>query len=103
MQPHTNTQEAGAARFALGEIFITPEAEKSLQFAGQTATEFLRRHVSGDWGEVPDEDVEYNELSVEKDGQLLSCYRTSKGEPLWIVTAGDRRATSVLLPSNYFS
>jgi len=49
MQPHTNTQqEAGVARFALGQTVITPGAEGALELAGQTAIEFLRRHISGD-------------------------------------------------------
>jgi len=58
MQPHTNTQqEAGVARFALGQTVITPGAEEALELAGQTAIEFLRRHMSGDWGVLSDEDV----------------------------------------------
>ena len=41
MQPHTDTnQEAGVARFALGQTIITPGAEEALQIAGQTADEF---------------------------------------------------------------
>ena len=102
MQPHTNThQETGVARFALGEIFITPEADEALQFAGQTATEFLRRHMSGDGGELPEADMEYNDLSLEKGFQLSSHYETAKGEWIWIITEADRSATSVLLPIEY--
>ena len=48
MQPHTNSQEAGVARFPLGQTVITPGAEEAPQIAGQTATEFLRRHMSCD-------------------------------------------------------
>ena len=51
MQPHGNThQEAGVARFALGQTVITPGAEEALQIAGQTASEFLRGHLAGGWG-----------------------------------------------------
>ena len=48
MHPHSNTnQQAVTARFALGQIVITPGAEEALQIAGQTAIQFLRR-ASGD-------------------------------------------------------
>jgi len=78
MQSHTHTQEAGEARFALGRTLITPGAEEALQIAGQTADEFLRRHAAGDWGELSEEDVKENELSLEQDFRLLSRYERRK-------------------------
>jgi len=102
MQPHTKTsQEARVARFTLGQTVITPGAEEALQLAGQTAIEFLRRHVSGDWGELSDEDIKENEFSVEKGFRLLSRYQTTNGELLWIITEADRSATTILLPIEY--
>jgi len=44
------------ARFEPGQTVITPGAEEALEIAGQTAIEFLRRHVAGDWGELSDEE-----------------------------------------------
>jgi len=102
MQPHSNSnQEGGVARFTLGRTFITPGAEEALQLAGQTATQFLRRHISGDWGELSEEDVQENELSLEQGFRLLSCYQTTKGERIWIITEADRSATTILLPIEY--
>jgi len=102
MEPHNNThQEAGAARFALGQTVITPGAEEALEIAGQTATEFLCRHMSGDWGELSDEDVKENELSLKEGFRLLSRYETAKGELFWIITEADRSATTILLPMEY--
>ncbi len=99
MQPHSHTkQEAGTARFTLGHTFITPGAEEALEIAGQTAIEFLRRHLAGDWGELSDDDVKENELSLEQGFRLLSRYETTKGERLWIITEADRSATTILLP-----
>jgi len=46
--------------------------------AGQTEIEFLRRHMSNDWGELSDEDVRENELSLEEGFRLLSAYRTGQ-------------------------
>jgi hypothetical protein len=102
MRPHTKTnQETSVARFTLGQTLITPGAEEALQLAGQTAIEFLRRHMSGDWGELSDEDRMENELSLEQGFRLLSRYQTAKGERIWIITEADRSATTILLPMEY--
>jgi hypothetical protein len=102
MRPHhTTNKQSTITRFALGQTFITPGAEEALQIAGQTATEFLRRHMSGDWGELSDEDVRENEFSLKEGLRLLSAYQTGKGQKLWIITEADRSATTILLPSEY--
>ena len=102
MQPHTNTHiEAGVVRFPLGQTVITPGAEDAFEIAGQTAIEFLRRHMSGDWGELSDDDVKENEFSLKEGLRLLSAYQTGKGQKIWIITEGDRSATTILLPSEY--
>ena len=102
MQPnHTTNKQSTITRFALGRTFITPGAEEALQIAGQTAIEFLRRHMSCDWGELSEDDVRENEFSLKQGFRLLSNYRTGKGQQLWIITEADRSATTVLLPSEY--
>src|ERR1051326_6626045 len=102
MQPnHTTNKQSTITRFALGRTFITPGAEEALQIAGQTAIEFLRRHMSCDWGELSEDDIAENELSLKQGFRLLSNYQTGKGQQLWIITEADRSATTVLLPSEY--
>jgi hypothetical protein len=102
MRPnHTTNKQSTITRFALGRTFITPGAEEALQIAGQTAIEFLRRHMSGDWGELSDDDIKENEFSLANGFRLLSRYETAKGELLWIITEADRSATTILLPSEY--
>jgi hypothetical protein len=98
---HNTNRQASVTRFALGQTFITPGAEEALQFAGQTAIEFLRRHMSCDFGELSDEDLSQNHLALEEGDRLLSNYRTGKGQQLWIITEADRSATTILLPSEY--
>ncbi len=99
---HNTATQTSVTRFALGQTFITPGAEEALMIAGQTAIEFLRRHMSCDWGsELSDEDVQENEVSLKEGFRLLSAYRTGKGQKLWIITEADRSATTVLLPSEY--
>jgi hypothetical protein len=101
MQPHSHTNQASEPRFELGRTFITPGAAEALRIAEQTAIEFLHRHMSGDWGDLPDEDVKENELSLEKGYRLLSRYQTKKGEWFWIITEADRSTTTILLPIEY--
>jgi hypothetical protein len=98
---HNTTTQTSVTRFALGQTFITPGAEEALQIAGQTAIEFLRRHMSCDCGEVSEEDSQENEFSLSEGFRLLSAYRTGKGQRLWIITEADRSATTILLPSEY--
>lgn len=102
MQPHSNThQQAGISRFPLGQTVITPGAIEALDDAGQTAIQFLRRHMSCDWGDLSDDDVKENEFSLVHGLRLLSRYETAKGERIWIITEADRSATTILLPMEY--
>ena len=102
MQTNSNTrQRSSVTRFALGQTYMTPGAEEALMIAGQTEIEFLRRHMSCDWGELSEDDIQENELSLREGFRLLSAYQTGKGQKLWIITEADRSATTILLPSEY--
>jgi hypothetical protein len=102
MQTNSNThRQPTITRFSLGQTFITPGAEEALMIAGQTEIEFLRRHMSNDWGELSDDDARENEFSLKEGFRLLSAYRTAKGQKLWIITEADRTATTILLPDEY--
>jgi hypothetical protein len=87
--------------FELGRIVATPGALQALEQAGQSPVEFLDRHVSGDWGELDDEDKRENEFSVHNSLRILSAYTTAAGDKIWIITEADRSATTLLLPDEY--
>ena len=89
------------ARFELGRMVATPGALEAIETAGQKPIEFLRRHQSGDWGDLCDEDKQENEFSVSRELRIFSAYHTARGEKLWIITESDRSATTILLPSEY--
>jgi len=103
LRQNSNTTRPNlGARFALGQTFITPGAQEALEVSGETPIQFLRRHVSADWGELSEEDVKENELSLREGFRLLSAYRTAKEQTIiWIITEADRSATTILLPSEY--
>jgi hypothetical protein len=89
------------ARFQLGQLVATQGALSALEQAGQSPLDFIHRHISGDWGDLCEDDKRENEFSVDKHLRIFSAYHTVKGEKLWIITEADRSATTILLPSEY--
>ena len=88
-------------RFPLGRIVATRGALRALQEAEQSPAEFLDRHVSGDWGDLDDEDKQENEFSVRNGFRILSVYTTSAGDRLYVITEADRSVTTILRPDEY--
>ena len=89
------------ARFPLGRLVATPGALGALEQAAESPGIFLKRHVTGDWGELDEHDRQENERSVERGFRLLSAYTLSTGVRIWIITEADRSVTTLLLPSDY--
>ncbi len=87
--------------FLLGQTVITPGALDAIAKAEQHPGDFLTRHLNGDWGELCDEDKLANQEALETGLRLLSAYRTSAGDKIWIITEADRSATALLLPEEY--
>jgi hypothetical protein len=88
-------------RFPPGRTVITPGALDALAAAEQHPGDFFRRHLQGDWGELCEDDIATNELALISGLRLMSAYRTSKDQRLWIITEADRSATTILLPEEY--
>lgn len=88
-------------RFPLGQIVATPGALDALGTAGNDPLAYIRRHVTGDWGDVEPEDANENEYSVGRSLRILSSYHLNDGTRLWIITEADRSATTLLLPEEY--
>lgn len=89
-------------KFALGRIVATPGAMVALQTAVQNPLDFIERHARGDWGEVCEDDKRANDDAI-KAGNLrvLSAYKTTAGDRIWIITEADRSVTTLLLPEEY--
>lgn len=89
-------------KFELGQVVATPGALQAIRSSGQTPSQFLRRHVNGDWGEHLDgHDYKQNQIALREGGRLLSAYQTRNGEDIWIITECDRSSTCLLLPCEY--
>ena len=90
-----------SARFSLGQIVATPGALEALKASNQTASPFLSRHVSGDWGDLDDSDKLLNDEALKDESRIFSAYHTAKGTKLWVITEADRSSTCILLPEEY--
>jgi hypothetical protein len=87
--------------FGLGQIVGTPRALDALIKAEQNPFELLVRHVTGDWGDLDDEDKKENELSDKEGFRILSAYKLETGVKVWVITEWDRSVTTFLLPEEY--
>ena len=88
-------------KFPLGRVVATPGALDLLERKSTSAHTFLSRHVSGDWGDLGDEDKHANEEALSDDARILSAYKLSEDEKIWIITEADRSSTCLLLPEEY--
>jgi hypothetical protein len=87
--------------FDLGQLVATPGALAALEKSGQDPMDFLSRHVTGDWGELSEDDRKENQFSLENGFRLLSSYTTNAGDRVWVITEADRSVTTLLLPEEY--
>ena len=85
-------------RFPLGRIVLTANAAGRLDTIA--VHESLRRHASGDWGDLCPEDAALNEQALANGGRLLSAYGTGENR-FWIITEADNSATTVFMPEEY--
>jgi hypothetical protein len=99
--PHSDN--APRAIFDPGRVLLTQVVQHLMEHAHLDPTLYLRRHFSGDWGELPDEDRNSNQRALTTRERLFSSYNINAGDEtrLWIITEADRSATTVLLPSDY--
>lgn len=92
------TNPTNRIQFQPGTVVATVGA---LQVADNHAIlELLRRHLSGDWGDLGEEDKKANDRALTHGERILSSY-TVRGEKLWVITEADRSSTCVLTPGEY--
>lgn len=57
--------------------------------------------MTGDRGEVPEEEKRENELSLLHGTRILSAYAIRLEVRSWIITEANRELTTILLPEEY--
>lgn len=88
----------GRVCFPLGQVVITANASQRL--ISEEVLSALRRHASGDWGDLCAEDALMNDDALHHGGRLFSAYGSDEHR-FWIITEADRSVTTVLLPQDY--
>ena len=89
------------AEFGLGKFFLTSRAIDALTEAGQPLEDLLKRHESGDWGEIPEEDKRKNDEALAHDNPVLSTYTLKTGVSIVVETNWNRKLTTICLPEEY--
>ena len=92
-------------KFELGALVATPACLRYCEKHGADLIGLVRRHHSGDWGDLEREDKQANEDALKSGARILSSYRVGD-DRVWILTeaAGDdarRASTCAMLPSDY--
>ncbi|MGD9728599.1 MAG: hypothetical protein AB7R40_22980 [Nitrospiraceae bacterium] len=87
--------------FTLGRLVATAGVHALVQEGRINPSAYLHRHLSGDWGDLSDDDRRSNAYALENGQQILSSYKVAPDLTLWIITEWDRSATTLLLPEEY--
>jgi hypothetical protein len=88
------------ALFSLGRTLATPAAREELSELNYSPLNLLRKHMSGDWSEMAEEDQQSNREALTEGSRIFSAY-TIQGVKFWVITEADRSSTTILLPSEY--
>jgi hypothetical protein len=103
----TNQEPDKPLLFGLGKLFVTRGIQALMDEKGLDITPFLQCHMTGDDGDLDEEDKAENRLSLKHGYRILSAYHFSPvNDPdnkikFWIITEADRSVTTVLLPEEY--
>jgi hypothetical protein len=90
-------------KFALGRVVWTRGVNDLVAVDSSFAKfvmDSLKRHANCDWGELSAKDKCENDVSLDKGLRLLSSYQRDDIK-IWIITEGDRSATTILFPEEY--
>lgn len=86
----------------IGQIVDTPSVLCVLIETEQNLYELLLRIMTGDWGDLDEEDKKENDMSLERGIWIFSAYKLESGVKIWVITEWDRSAATILLPSVYW-
>ena len=110
--------------FSSEKLSVTKQAMQAFHESKEDFFDYLKRHQSGDWGEVGNyEEVKLSKHEIQKgmsedtaklnllqiknrqNGSIMSIYKLRNGTKIWIVTCldfiADKAYTSIFLPSEY--
>ena len=87
--------------FELGQIVATKAALNAFDNCGDSPVTYIRRHQTGDWGELGADDKRANEVAIKQGLRILSKYKIKSGESIYVITEWDRSYTTVMMREDY--
>lgn len=87
-------------RFSLGRTYATAAVTRWAEREKIDMADYLRRHHSGDWGDLCDEDKQANEDALIYGDRIFSSYLTGDRK-IYAITAADRSMTTILFAEEY--
>lgn len=87
--------------FEPGQIVATPAALELLNQHRLSPLELVRRHINGDYGDLCTDDIEANLHAIKAGLRIVSKYRITASDAIYVITEADRSSTCLLLPSEY--
>ena len=93
---------ASPPRFTAGQVVMTIGVDALVHRGRLNPAPYLRRHLSGDWGDLDKSDRRQNDAALQSgEERLFSSYELTPDLKLWIITEWDRSVTTLLLPCEY--
>lgn len=90
------------ALFHPGIVGWTSDVQLAFLEANQLPIPFLQRHLTGDWGEMPEAYQFANVQALALGYPVLSAYRLKTNTKFLVVTEGNRSATTFVMPQEYW-
>lgn len=102
-ESHTADLRVPEVFFEPGALMMTNGVHTLIEQGLLNAHSYLNRHLTGDWGDIGDEDKLSNQQALQYGERLFSAYEIDAGDQkkLWIITERDRSVTTLLLPCEY--
>jgi hypothetical protein len=69
-----------------GQVVATPGAIEAIHASGEPPFDFLMRHLTGDWGDLCDDDKRANDVAVVQGLRILSAYILETWVKIWMIT-----------------
>ena len=88
--------------FEVGRVVATSGALRLLAEVGRHPFELLASHVTGDPGDMNEEDKQANRAALLHGGRIVSSYQVGRSPQeaawkVWIITEAGRHVTTLLL------
>jgi hypothetical protein len=86
--------------FPIGDLFITPGAERVCRSFPMPPNLLVVRHVTGDWSDMTPDSREGNRRAIRVGARVFSAYQYGEHR-FFVVTEADRSSTTILLAEEY--